>query len=415
MTSFDEHAWRYAGWRVALASAVGVFFASAIVYGFGVLLTPLATDLAWSRERASIAYACFAGAAALASPTLGWLLDRHGPVRVVIPSLALCGLGLASLSVLTASPVHVYSAFTVLGLAAAGSSPLAYSRAVSTWFDARRGLALAIVICGAAMASMIHPPLIRALVDYAGWRGACVAVGLLVVVVGVPIVSGFVREREAAQRGAVTIDGSTVFEAARTWIFWILIGVVAAAALAFNAIVVHAVALLTDRGVTADRAAIAVSVMGASGLAGRLLTGWLLDRFRATHVSAVVLSIAAGGIALLSTAASLESAVVALALIGFGMGGELDVPPYLLSRYFGLRSLATLYGCVWMTMGAGAVIGVIAMGRAFDEHGSYETALIRLAMLTLGAAVVMLALPTPRVLLHAQPVRADLSRSTQPE
>jgi len=80
------------------------------------------------------------------------------------------------------------------------------------------------------------------------------------------------------------------------------------------------------------------------------LFGWrgaLLDRFFAARVSFVLLSMAALGTFLLAGAQSLQMGELAAVLIGFGMGGEADVIPYMLSRYFGLRSFATLYGLTW--------------------------------------------------------------------
>ena len=136
--------------------------------------------------------------------------------------------------------------------------------------------------------------------------------------------------------------------------------------------------------------------MGAFGLGGRLITGWLIDRFRATYVSAALLALAAAGILLLSSAASFNTALVAAAMIGFGMGGELDVTPFLLSRYFGLRSLSTLYGVAWMAMGGGAAIGPLLMGRAFDASGSYDGMLANLAAETLFVGLLMLSLPAYR-------------------
>ena len=378
---------------MAGAAAVGVFFAASLAYGFSVLLKPMAEELAGSREIPSTAYACLAMATAVAAPLVGRLIDRYGPVRVVVPCIAVFGAGIASMAWLTASRAHVYLLFTALGFAVIGTSPLAYSRAVSTWFDRRRGLALAIVISGGAVASMTHPPAVAALIETVGWRGACLVLGGVVLGVGLPLVGSFVRERTVDRLAPANLDGATVAHALRSWIFWILVVVVLAAAIAFNAVVIHMVALLTDRGVTPGRAALAVSVMGAAGLAGRLLTGWLIDRFRATVVSAALLAVAAAGIFLLAGAASLAAAVVAVALIGFGMGGELDVSPFLLSRYFWLRSLSALYGWIWTTMGAGAAIGPVVMGRAFDANGSYDSMLVALAAMTMIAGALMLTLP----------------------
>jgi MFS family permease len=415
VSAFEESSLRYQGWRVAGASAVGLFFASILIYGFAVLLKPLAEEFGWQRGVASTAYAALTAAAALAAPVCGLLLDRYGPLRVVVPCLAFCGLGIASLSALTASPVHAYALFTALGLAVIGTSPLAYSRAVSTWFDRRRGLALGIVIGGGAAASITHPPAIDALINLVGWRRACVLLGALVLGVGLPTVIGFVRERAASLAAShPEVGGAKVPEALRSWIFWILIVVVAGAAIAFNAVVVHLVALLTDRGVSSGRAAMALSAMGGAGLVGRLLTGWLMDHLRATWVSAGLLAIAALGLFLLADASTLAVALLAAALIGFGMGGELDVSPFLLSRYFGLRSMSTLYGFVWTTSGVGAAIGSIVMGRAYDATGSYEGMLLRLSATTVFVALLMLTLPGYGLLIPEQCVSADLTRSEQP-
>ena len=75
------------------------------------------------------------------------------------------------------------------------------------------------------------------------------------------------------------------------------------------------------------------------------------------------------------------------------MGGEADVTPYLLSRYFGLRAFATLYGFTWTAYAVAGAIGPILMGRAFDLTGSYTTLLMALAAATLAVATLMLLLP----------------------
>ena len=391
------------------ASAAGVFFASIVVYGFAVLLKPFAAAFSWSRETTATAFACFALASALTAPIIGRLLDRYGATRVAVPCIAICGAGIASMSLLTGSRAQLFGLFAILGIAATGTSPLAYSRAVSTWFDRRRGVALAIVLGGAAAASMVHPPAIDALIHALGWQRACLVMGGAMLAVGLPVVARFVREREATTPAAQSaIAGAATGAALRSWIFWVLIVVVAGTALAFNAIVVHIVALLTDRGVEPARAALTLSLMGGAGLTGRLMTGYLLDRFRATVVSASLLAFAAAGILLLATAPQLELALVAAVMIGFGMGGELDVTPFLLSRYFGLHSLSTLYGFAWTAMGAGAAAGSVMMGGAFDADGSYDRMLIYLAASTFLVGTLMLSLPADGVRIDEQPVSVDL-------
>jgi MFS family permease len=161
-------------------------------------------------------------------------------------------------------------------------------------------------------------------------------------------------------------------------------------AFSINGAVIHLSPLLSDRGVSTRSAAYAVSILGAASLLGRLLTGHLLDRFFGPWVSSFLLSTSGCGILLLISAQSLEIGIVAAFLIGFGMGGESDVVPYLLTRYFGLRSFSTLYGFTWTAYAVATALSSVLMGRIFDLTGSYYSLLTQLAVWTFVAAGLML-------------------------
>jgi MFS family permease len=392
----DETSPRYEGWRVAVASGVGVFvsFASLLVYTFGIFLKPLADEFGWSREALSAAFGIAAMTVAVCSPPLGYLLDRVSPRRVIVPCLVVFGAAFASLALLTSRLWHLYAVFLVLGVVGNGTAQMAYSRAVSSWFEQRRGTALALVMSGGAIGAIVLPPAAEALVRRAGWRGAFAALGAMVLVLGVPTAARFIRERPASHGTSSAVhDGSTVRDALGTRAFWIIATVLFCSSIAQNGVLAHISALLTDRGVSAGGGALALSAMGGASLVGRVITGWLLDRFFAARVGFALLSSAALGTFLLSGASSLAMGVVAAVLIGLGMGGEADVTPYLLSRYFGLRSFSVLYGLTWTFYAAAGAIGPILMGRAFDATGSYEALLTRLALATLAVAALMLFLP----------------------
>jgi predicted MFS family arabinose efflux permease len=402
----EENSPHYEGWRVAAASGVGVFvsFASLLVYTFGVFLKPLTVEFAWSREAVSAAFGIAAMTVAVCSPPLGILLDRFPPRRIIVPSMAVFGCAFASLSLLTPRLWHLYAVFFVLGVVGNGTAQMAYSRAVTSWFDRRRGMALALVMSGGAIGAIVLPPLAAALVRSIGWRGAYFLLGGMTMAIGVPAVALFIRERPAAASGlGAQATGASVLEAMRTRVFWIVVIVLFCSSIAQNGAITHISALLTDRGLSAGAGALAISAMGGASLVGRLVTGWLLDRFFAARVSFALLSAAALGTFLLSSAHTLPAGVLAAALIGFGMGGEADITPYLLSRYFGLRSFAVLYGLTWTFYAVAGAIGPILMGKAFDVTGSYETLLVQLAIGTLAVASLMLFLPR----YHAPATRAD--------
>ena len=392
----DESRLRFEGWRVAAASSVGVFvsFASLLVYTFGVFLKPLAEEFSWSREAISAAFGIAAMTVAVCSPGLGYLLDRVPPRRVIVPCLAVFGCAFASLSLLTPHLWHLYAVFLVLGIVGNGTAQMAYSRAVSSWFERRRGMALALVMSGGAFGAMVLPPATERLIRDVGWRGAFAILGVMVLVVGLPIAARFIRERPSGHaEAATTLAGASVREAMATRAFWMLVVVLFCSSIAQNGAIAHISALLTDRGIPPSGGALALSAMGGASLAGRLLTGWLLDRFFAARVSFGLLAAAALGTFLLSGAQSLPLGLLAAMLIGFGMGGEADVTPYLLSRYFGLRSFSVLYGLTWTFYAVAGAIGPVLMGKAFDLTGSYEALLVRLAAATLGVAALMLFLP----------------------
>jgi MFS family permease len=399
----NENQLRYEGWRVAAASSVGIFLAAIVVYTFAVLLKPLTLEFSWSREAVSSAYGILAIMSAACAAPLGYLFDRLGPRRIVVPCVAVFGCAFASLSLLT-SLWQLYAIFAILGVAATGMSPVAFARAISSWFDRRRGLALAVAISGGATGGLVHPPAAEALIRAAGWRTACQLFGGLVLIVGLPVAIRFIRERPATVSHLLAserAEGTSVGEAFASRPFWILVGVLFSSSIAQNSAIVHMVALLTDRGVPANRAAVALSAMGAASIVGRILTGFLVDRFFAARVSFVLLTIAALGTYALSGAHTFAAGTLAAVLIGLGMGGESDVIPYLLSRYFGLRSFSTLYGFTWIPTAAAGAAGPVLMGRAFDLTGSYEAVLVRLAAAMFACGALMLAMPRYRPLSFA--------------
>ncbi len=396
MVPITEQSPSYPGWRVVFASSTGVFvsFASLLVYTFGIFLKPFASEFGWSRQSVSLAFGIAAMTVAVCSPFLGYLFDRYPPKRIILPCLTIFGCAFASLSLLNSSLWRLYAIFIVLGIVGNGTAQMAYSRAVSTWFNRRRGLALAILMSGGAVGSILWPPLAQWLIHEFSWRSACVVLGATVLMVGLPPVALFLRERPGFGRGTNNdVTGVSVGGALRSRMFWIIVTVLFCSSVSQNGAITHLSALLTDRGVSSAGGAIAISALGAASLIGRLATGLLLDRFFAPRVSFALLAAAAFGTFLLSGAHSVAVGAIAAALIGLGMGGEADIIPYLLTRYFGLRSFSMLYGFTWTAYAIAGAVGPVLMGKAFDATGSYQSFLVKLAIFAVSSAALMLWLP----------------------
>jgi nitrate/nitrite transporter NarK len=95
----------------------------------------------------------------------------------------------------------------------------------------------------------------------------------------------------------------------------------------------------------------------------------------------------------LSSAQTFARGLVAATLMGIGAGGEFDIAPYLLGRYFGLRSIGTLYGFLWLAIGSAGAAGPVLLGRAYDRTGNYDSVIVALAAVTFASALLMLTLP----------------------
>lgn len=385
------------GWRVVLAAWFGVMvsFGSLLVFTFGIFLKPVSAEFHWSRESVSAAFGFAALAVAVCSPFLGHLLDRYGPRRVILPCMAVFGLAFASLGLLTGSRAQLYATFVLMGIVGNGTTQMGYSRAVSTWFNRRRGFALALVMAGTGAGAMIFPPLTQSLIDHYGWRNAYFTLGVLIFICGIPLTALFVRERPKppSAHPVPHAPGLTLTEGLRSRAFWLIVATLFVGSVSVNGAITHLSPLLTDRGVTPASAALAASVLGFSSFCGRILTGLLLDRFFGPRVGLVLAALMATGVAVLATAHSAAQGLSAAALIGFGLGGEADITPYLLTRYFGLRAFSTLYGLTWTAYAIAGAIGPVIMGRAFDLSGSYTALLTVLAAGVFASALLFLLLP----------------------
>jgi MFS family permease len=387
----------YPGWRVTIASFFGVMagFGSILIYSFGIFLKPLQAEFGWPRETLGTAFACASFTLGLCSPPLGHLVDRYGPKRVILACVTVFGCALGSLAFLTPHRAHLFAVFVVIGAVGNGTAQMGYARAVSTWFHRHRGLALGVMMAGSAGGAILVPVICQSLISAYGWRVTYAILGMVALTVGLPLAGFFVYERPGTRdvRGKATQTGAGVPEALRHRAFWIIAATLFLAAMSTTGTVTHLAALLNDRGISPRQASYALSALGAASLCGRLATGWMLDRFFGARVGMALLFLNALALWMLATAKTASAGIAAAALMGFSMGGESDVTPYLLARYFGLRSLATLYGFTWTAYAISAAVGSILLGRAFDQTGSYQSLLVELSALMLLAGVFMAALP----------------------
>ena len=396
-SDLEESNVAYHGWRVVLAASLGVMggFGSLFVYTFAVFVKPLSAQFGWSREQISTGFAIAAVTLGVVSPFLGRWLDRFTPRRIILVCVTVFGCAIASLSLLQGTVWQFYATCLVLGVVGNGAAHLAYSRSISTWFRKRLGIALATVMVGAGLGAMILPLFSQFIISGFGWRAAYASLGGLALFLGLPLTWCYVRERTQVSCESVPVvaHGVSWQQGLRTFAFWIIVAVLFVGSISTNGAITHLVALLTDRQISAKDAALCASLLGGSSLIGRVGVGWLLDRYFGSRVAFFVSLLAASGLLLLASANSLSIGCLAAVFIGIGVGGEAATTPYLLTRYFGLRSFAVLYGLTWTFYAAAGAIGPVILGRSFDLTGSYASLLVTLSVAMVVTAATLLFLP----------------------
>lgn len=394
----DENSIHYAGWGVLAASCAGVMFSFApiVPYTFSLFLDPLHAAFGWKREAMGGAFGLAAITVALVSPGIGVLLDRFPPRRIILPAILAFALALASLSRLGSSIWQFYLTFFVIGLAANGTAQFAYTRTVLTWFSKHRGFALALLLTGSGIGSIFIPPLTQWVIQHHGWRAGWLLLGGIALL-GLPLTAILVRNRPEAAivRAENRTPGLSVGAALRTSPFWILAVITILSAFSENGLVTNLAAVLTQHGVLASSAALALSVRGGAGILGRLGIGFAIDRVSPERIQTFVLVLASAGTLILAFAGTGPMALVGAAVLGVGLGSEADVGPYLLARYFGRRHFSVLYGLTWTAYAIGGAAGPLWIGHLYDRAGGYQPRFIVYLAVVAFAAVVLSLFLTP--------------------
>jgi len=389
----------FRGWWIVLVAIVGQCFGlgPVLVYTFGIFIKPLAEAFKSNRGSIALAVSMIDVVLALTAPGAGRLVDRFGARWVIVSSLLALTACLVGLSFLEPPLWHIYALYMLAGLVGVATVPVTYSRVVANWFDRNRGLALGVATTGVGLGTFITPPLTQFLMEKVGWRGAYLGLAAATLFVALPVgifLRGTPQEVGLLPDGAEVVSaparrpeaptGLTVGEALLTTTFWQLCGIFFCVAVCVNGAAFHLVPLLTDQGMSGRSAAMAVSVFGLSSIFGRVGNGYMVDRYFAPRVAAGLFAGAAAGIALLWAGGTGHTAFLAAALLGLAIGAESDVMPFLISRYFGMRSMAELYGCAFGAYTLGNATGRILFAHGFDTQGSYR--------LPLAGGFVLLAL-----------------------
>jgi len=407
------------GWVVVavafVTTAIGVNARTA----FSLFLPPILDEFGWERGVTAGAFSFGFLVSAILSPSLGRLMDRRGPRVVMEMGVGLVAAGLL-LAPFVGRPWHLYATLGVL--VGGGSVCLSYtgqSLYLPNWFVRQRGLAISLAFSGVGIGSIVLFPSVQALIASAGWRTACVAMGVLVLAVLAPL-NLLVRHRpedlglqpdgDRAPTGAAigarpanVVDAAwvavewTLGRAVRTARFWWVAAGYLFGLYAWYAVQVHQTKYLVEIGFSPSQAAWALGFVSLTGIPGQIGLGHLSDRIGREWVWTVGttgFAICYGALLLLRetpTPALLWLMVIAQGMLGYGLTSVVGAIP---AEIFQGRHFGTILGTLMLAAIGGGAAGPWVTGALYDRTGSYTLAWwIAIACCVVSAIAIWLAAP----------------------
>ena len=392
------------GWYVVAALFFALFLGTGARQGFGVFVETWENEFNVSVATISIAAAVGVMINGLSGPLVGQLADRHGGRRVILPSLVVVGIGCIGMGLVDSFIGILVLYGFVIAVASSGASQVVDGAIVAQWFRRRRGTAISVFASGGSFAGLLLIPFLTYVRISTDWQTAWVALGVLVLVLGVPLVWLIVRNRPQdvglqpdgdggpeAAKAALTVDVPPLEarewrDSFRTIPMWQLLLTFVVCGVTTQSIAVHFIRWASDVGVSAGTAALAFGLLSAINAIGVLLVGFASDRLqRRSLLSLVYLVRALAFVSLVVLPGG--TAIWVFAIVG-GASWLATVPltQALTADVYGLRHLGMLSGLTFMSHQLAGALAVVLFGVAFDATGSYSLPFIVSAVLLVAAA-----------------------------
>jgi MFS family permease len=296
----------------------------------------------------------------------------------------------------------------VLGYSLAG--PIANQVLIAQWFRARRGRAMGYAYLGLGLGGVVSPSLASFFIRSFGWRHALEAMGGAILIVLLPVGlwitrstpadMGLLPDGEAASQAQLSSAGAPapvgVGAAIRTANFWLILVGATLAIGAINAVIQHFVLFLKDQGYSTAVASHFLSALLAASLGGRILVGYLADRFQKKNTMALFYLFLGISIPLLFLAHQPLATWAFAVTFGFAMGADYMLIPLVTAECFGISSLAKLLALIIVGYSLGQWLAPWAAGRLYDTYHNYNLAweLITAAALLGAGAIYAVSVPS---------------------
>lgn len=413
----------YYGWVIVGLATISMAFWYAFRTSFAIFFVALIDHFKWSRAEAAGAQSIGMLVYMVMAPAVGYLVDRIGPRKVILPGIFLMGLGLL-LCTQVKSLIHFYLFFGLIagiGVTCLSISP--FTAILSHWFEKRRGMANGLASFGIGFGPLFFVPLLQYLINLKGWPFAFLIFSLLVFAIPFPLIGLFLRHRpeemglsadgdpmissdetEASQRNS---GSQRVRDLIKTMRFWSFLLFPSLTIFSVYIVIVHHVKYLIDLGVDRIWAASLFAAIGALSAGFRFFWGWLSDR------AGREITYTLGGIGfvlgilfliLFQIFPSFSLLYLFAFLFSAGWGSTAPMFMSIAGDLYKGRRFGLIYGMLEGMIGIGAAAGSWLAGYIFDQTQTYFWAFL-LAILSCILSVLLAWHVAPRKFRRNPPVR----------
>lgn len=391
------------GWVVVFAAFLAMFTAFGATYSFPAFFEPLSEEFGATRGTVSLVFSVAGFLYFVLGAFSGRLADRIGPRPVVGFGMACIGIGLVAASM--ADSLAAIIIFYGIGIGVGvGFAYVPAIGAVQRWFVVQRGQASGWAVAGIGIGTMAAPPAAAWAIGMFGWRGAYVAIGIAVLVLGAlatlllrasPAAMGLQPDGAPAPTTAAPAPpgGLELGAVLRHPAFWLLYVASGLNCIGTFVPFVHLAPYAMDQGLSRAEGVWLVGLIGVGSTLGRFVLGGFADRMgRGRSLSLVMLLT---GLALLFWIFAQGFAALALFALAFGLfyGGFVALVPAVTADLFGLRAMSSVLGVLYTSVALGTLLGPTLAGWVFDITGSYTWPILICALGCAAAAMVVLRLP----------------------
>ncbi len=404
----------YGWWIVSAGIGIQTLIMGLMMQAYGAYIPELQAEFGWSKTALSGAFSLQRVESGILGPAQGWLLTRFGPRPVMSIGLVMLGVGFILFSQVN-SLVTFYAVFVLMAIGASLGGFIAVITALVNWFDKKRSTAMGIAYTGLSAGGLVVPLVAISLASL-GWRATAVISGLIIMVVGLPLVQlirsnpedyGYlpdgVKPGEMDQPSGVRAESTknevnfSASEAMHTRAFWFISLGHGVAVLLVSAVMVHFVVDLNENlGYSLQAAALFVASLTIFQAIGQLTGGFLGDRFNKRLI--LTLTMVGHGVALivLAFATSTWMVIIFVVLHGYVWGVRGPSLHSLRADYFGRASFAQVLGFSSLIVMIGMTLGPIVAGYLADLTGSYTLGFAVLgAIAIVGSLFFAFAKPPP--------------------